>query len=285
MGTLTMNCILLATGSLVIVLNCFEAVCLLRVTKRKPFDSLLLSLSFADILSATPTVIFVALRIVGMLKDQDGLLLLIILMASTGFSHDHTAAITIERLLAVKQPLAHSIRMRGKFQGILITVVWVLGILNAIMIIWVYKNRNYTLLFLKVGCGSVIPHSIFYTVSYISIFRAANAREAFIHTEREGAQRSQIKAIWDESAHKKQRNMFITSVMLVFSFVVCLYPTCIDVLLAKSINDLSDKAHIFLLVNSICNPLIYFYKGYRQRLINANNRMKLCRNCFISEGN
>ena len=279
-----MSCILLATGSLVIVLNCFEVVCLLRITKRKPFDSLLLSLSFADILSATPIVIFVALRIVGILRDQDGFLLLIILMASTGFSYDHTAAITLERLLAVKQPLTHSVRMRGKFHGILITVVWVLGILNAIIIIWVYKNKQYALLCLKIGVGNMIPHSIFYTVSYISIFRAANAREAFKHTEREGAQRSHIKAIWDGNAQKKQRNMFITSVMIVLSFVVCLYPTCIEVLIAKSINDLSDKAHIFLLVNSICNPLIYFYKGYRQRLI-TNNRMKLCRNCFISEGN
>ncbi|XP_065064160.1 cholecystokinin receptor-like [Rhopilema esculentum] len=55
---------------------------------------------------------------------------------------------------------------------------------------------------------------------------------------------------------KKQRALVITCSMVVCSFFVCTLPFAIETLASTS-----QRFEVLLVVNSLCNPLVYFFKG------------------------
>lgn len=277
----------LTVGAIAFALNIAETILILRMRKRwKPFDKLLLSLSFADLLVAISTVIFCILWLLDVsVKGHQfsNEYFLLVLMSSEDYSLLHILAITVDRFFAVKYPLRHSMRMQGRLPVAMIAAIWISVVsINVIIITVAIKAHEKVLLTIKVFSVSLILLGICYAIAYWHMFKQVltQARRRSKSYESEKNYRCQIKELLFQEKCKNERTMLMTCCLVLSSYIICMYPISVEALIAKSsIEVISPVSQLLLLSNSVLNPLVYFFKGYRERRMRESRHQHLLREC------
>lgn len=260
--------IFITVASVAWILNLVESVLIIRMRKTwKPFEKILLSLSFADQLVAIVTIVscVMVLHDVKLTSDEDGVgYFIFLLLSSEDFSLLHILAITLDRFLAIKQPIKHHIRMQGRLPSIMIAVIWVAvtAFIAAVWAVAIIDTAPLPIL-LKFYSAVMILIGILYVFTYKHMFLTVLIRSAKAHN----VARCPIRQVLQNYSCKKERTLFMTCCLVLLSYIICMYPISIEILLRSRVTDLSAPSQMLLLSNSILNPMVYFYKGLCDRRV------------------
>eukprot|EP00794_Sanderia_malayensis_P006268 gene6268-6989_t len=246
----------LVISSLALILNFTEMAIIIRKKRIKLFERILLSLCVADILVSIYYPIqktyqhYKTKEWYGLdrLGEHFGIL----------SSIANIVVLGIDRLLAVKYPLRHKAWMSKRRVNIMIAIAWVSSLtltivcnanrfarINAteIKTVRVSSITFGTLVFL---CGVVIT-----TVYAIIIFTVLKSRRK---RRKMNMQVNGGKTV-DETA------VTITCINVVIAYSICTYPHVIDILA----NDHPALPFKFILLNSLLDPIVYFFKSYLKK--------------------
>ena len=260
-------------AAIALILNITESVLILRKRKRwKPFDKLLLSLSFADQLVSILTIIYLTLwysevTIYGHKFSSKSFLFL--LLTTEDFSLLHILAITFDRLFAIKQPIKHNVKMQGRLPALIIAGIWtcVITFVSAVLSIMIFQKNEYVPPLVKAYSVLLIVFGICYAFAYKYMFDSVLTKSAKARNQR----KCPLREVLTLDECKNQRNMFKTCILVLLSYIICMYPISIEILARKELKDLSIPSQVLLLANSVLNPLVYFYKGYSDRRVTQRN--------------
>ena len=274
----------MAVAAIAFILNITESALILKSRKRwKPFEKLLLSLSIADLIVATATIVYYSLALVGVtvkgrILSTDYFIYVLIL--SENYSVLHILIITVDRFMAVKYPIQHNMRMQGQLPNIFIAAVWVcVMIINGLFFLLAATAKGKVLLTFQVFSVMLILLGICFAIAYRHMFQVVISqaiKRAAAHTEGNNAH-CPIKEILFLEQCRKERTMLITCCLVLSSYILCIYPASIETVIAKDTSDISSISKVLLLTNSALNPLVYFFKGYRERRMRDNRREQLMR--------
>ena len=251
---------------LIVILNTVEAVLIIRCNSKNTFDKLLLSLAISDILVGLSVAAF---KIID-LTTYDSLTWLgtedcaIIFIASSNFSMLNLVLITVDRFLAVRFPIKHRILVTERRINTIIVLIWIVSAVSMIFLIIIELERKGTNESLFAMSGLILLIGAVMVVVYIKIFYVISKRTAKVTVE--GGQGNTIKirslVKVKKGPHLVEKAVFITGGVVTFSFVMCTYPFAFDFLIHQSAHEISLAPRFLLLLNSLLNPLIYFFKGY-----------------------
>ena len=276
-------------AAIAFLLNTTESVLILKSRKRwKPFEKILLSLSFADMIVATATIVYYSLSIVGVTVKGRRLsaeYFIFVLLLSENYSLLHILVITVDRFMAVKNPIQHNMRMQGSLPSILITAIWGCALLSSGLVVLIAATAK-TKVFLTIQVFSValIILGICFALAYRHMFLVAveHANQRSLKHKEEDNHHCVIKDFLFLQECKKERMMLITCCLVLSSYVICIYPVSIETLIADDFSEISIVSQVLLLSNSALNPLVYFFKGFRERHLRESRRANLLKDAIIA---
>eukprot|EP00794_Sanderia_malayensis_P020209 gene20209-22185_t len=263
---------------LVMLLNLVEVVTLARKHAcLKPYEKLLLSLAFSDLLVAVSVLVYkicdylIALN--NWLKEESFSLFLIFSMI---ISIGNSFVIAGDRFLAVKYPIKHRTWITNRKMNRAIIILWVVCLViiaaEYTSIIVAYPNAmRYSAV---VSSVLLLLYGVVVTIIYVYIFNLSTSKSAKMNPTAIRARNNlQNSASFKRPWNDKERRIFYTCFLVTFSYVICSYPFSIEFLIIKDANKVSLTTRLILFLNSAINPVIYFLKGYgeRRRQNAANN--------------
>ena len=273
MPTATITGAFIAVAAIALILGIVESILIIRMRKRwKPFDKMLLSLSFADQLVAVVTIIyqtmwFCEISIGGHKLSQQYFMLL--LLSSEDFSLLHVAAITLDRLCAIKYPIKHKIRAQGRLPVIMIAGIWFgVSILTITFSAIIFTDSASFPLLGRIYSVLILTLGLCFPLAYKYMLNSVLTRSANVHNE----PKCNIRDVIQQRECKKERAMLLTSCLVVISYIICMYPISIEMFFRKKPEEISSVTQLFLISNSILNPVVYFFKGYCDRIISQSTK-------------
>ena len=169
----------------------------------------------------------------------------------------HLMLVTFERLVAIKFTIHYPFIITEKNIKICVSVFWAIA-----MSTWGLRYiTSYVGLF---SLTTVLPSCvIFITISYVILYRETLRHKKRIKTQLINRQ--------ERERFLKEKKAFKTTVLVVGALVLCFIPAILLMLsivyrlpLAKS-EHFSDWARTFAMLNSLLNPLIYFWREKEMR--------------------
>ena len=240
--------------STIIIINSIETVILIRNRKRLTnYECLLLSLSISDIfvgLSKGSVNLLVRIGTIQIATDQD----LSMLWFSVACSLSHTVAITLDRLVAVCYPLRHRMLSTRKNIMVLLMITWSFSLLVFPITLASSNIRIRLCLAILIIITSIV---ILISYSFI-IHKAVIKRRRFLSSSNTNDQSVKMK---------KEFNLVWICFVIAVTFIAMMLPFSISAIIHPK---LSINMKIPLLVNSITNPLLYFFWKYLDRKIKRN---------------
>ena len=227
--------------------NLIEIVILSRKKQRRAYDSLILSLSWADFLTSIGWGLWIILVRTGNRKlKPDTLSILVTLQGVFWFtiwsSLIHVIAVATDRLICIFWPFCHRNFCARKFcSSLTIIVLWFISLtltVSAILLNLIYAARILTA-FLT---GTVITVNIFILFGLFKQFRPSLGQ----------TNKNPI-------TKKKERLALVMSGLITASFMVCNVPFAVKLFVNPNKTKLES---VLLLTNSLLNSLIYFFKFY-----------------------
>ena len=266
MEDLIKDVILIAVALAAVFLNIIEIVLILRIRKRKAFDKLLLSLAVSD---AAVGMILSGMKIFHIAKPQQSTL------QSTSdrqkafglsvlFSVANLLAISVDRLLAVKYPIKHRMTLTSRRANIAIIVLWVVtsifaSLCGLIIFNWTrhleYLINTVEVFFLGYG---ILLIAIYSHIFYLVCKRKAPTASTNCETS---TGRIRILALFTRRSLKSESTILFTGATVTATFIICTYPSAFEYLI-KQAKVFSFGSLLMLLLNSVLNPIIYFFKSY-----------------------
>ena len=278
----------MVVAAIAFLLNTTESVLILKARKRwKPFEKILLSLSSADILVATATIVYYSLSIVGVTVKGRRLsaeYFIFVLLLSENYSLLHILVITIDRFMAVKNPIQHNMRMQGSLPNILITAIWGCALLSSGVVVLIAATaKSKLLLTIQSFSVALIIMGICFAFAYRHMFLVAidHANQRSLKQKEEN-HHCAIKDFFFLQECKRERMMLITCCLVLSSYVICIYPVSIETLIANDVGEISIVSQVLLLSNSALNPLVYFFKGFRERRLRESRRANLLKDAITA---
>ena len=251
-----------------IILNLIELALITRKKLIKPFERILLSLSVADILvsvlycfrefyelvtnqplynPATANLIEIPLEVFAIMTSTTNVLIL-----------------GIDRLLAVKYPLQHAVWTTKAKTCLLIASAWVASIILSLLSnangLAGDESVNARKTSVKIFAGLLFTSVVGITILYALIVQTVVKRN-----------KAMRQANGSTGMQNNEVVITITCVLVVAAFAVCSIPYAIDIIIS---NTPSLPIKTFL-VNTILDPLIYFFKGYVQNKIRNKERNQI----------
>ena len=262
------NEILFITLSFIIaILNAYEIVLILRCRNRKAFDKFLLSLAVSDILVALSVASF---KLVDLVTNNtvpwlEGENIANMLLISVPFSVINLITITADRFLAVRFPIKHRILSTKRRVNAVIAISWSLGIFSVaffcvMQFVWEEKNE----ITLSIASVHLLVFGGVMILVYMNIFYLIWKRTVPGETGRrgEGKVRTRNPALSSKGPNMIERGVFIAGATVTISFIICTYPFAFNVLIKQSAEKASLASKLLILLNSLFNPIIYFFKSY-----------------------
>ena len=279
----------LVVAAVACILNITESILIIRQRKRwKPFDKLLLSLSAADQLVAMATIVYYSMSLAGVSVKGHELsteYFVFVLVSSEDYSVLHITAITVDRFMAVKRPLQHNMRMQGKLPVLFIAAVWLsVLVLNGVFISIVVAAHDKVMITVKVFSALLILLGISFAVAYRHMFQLV-VKQASLRSRTNDSEtnfRCQLKELLFLEKCRKERTMLITCCLVLSSYIICMYPIAVETLIATKSEEISVASQLLLVANSALNPIVYFFKGYRERRTRDERREQLLKDCNAS---
>ena len=163
------------------------------------------------------------------------------------FSAENLLFIGLDRLIAVRFPSKHKIWVTQNRMKFIIMISWTVILLCLAGMLWIDEANTKT----SEVSFYLIPYSILITVI---VFTMIYAYITYIVITRKSP---------TNSHHKQQRCqekvLVTTCALIVAIFIACSCPIAFEILIKK---DASQTTSTFLVVNSVLNPPVYFFKYY-----------------------
>lgn len=267
-ATVSFNAANVTICFIAIILNLIELALIIRKKRIKAFERILLSLSVADILVC---VLYCFREFYEFVTNQPlyntataNLIEFPLEAFSIMTSTTNVLILGIDRLLAVKYPLRHAVWTTKAKTCLLIVSAWVTSIILSLL-----SNVNGLAGDESVNArktsASIFSGLLFTSVVGITILYALIVQTVI----------KRNKAMSQANGSTGMRNnefvITITCVLVVAAFALCSIPFAIDIITS---NTPSLPIKTFL-VNTILDPLIYFFKGYVQNKIRNNERNQM----------
>ena len=257
----------ITVSSIIAFLNIFEIVLIVRCKNRKVFDKLLLSLAISDTfvgLSVASLKIYdlTAKGTVSWLRGTD---FASIFLLSVVFSMSNLILITADRFLAVKFPIKHRMLTTKRRVNAAIVLLWSLGIVCvAFFCVMQFRWGKDIHLTLNVASGFLLLFGAMMTIMYINIFylicKRRESNKTGIGEQNKATNRR--PALLLKGPNPTERGVFLTGAVVTLSFIICTYPFAISFFLKQSKGEIALLPKVLILLNSLLNPLIYFFKNY-----------------------
>ncbi len=231
----------------------------------KAFEKLLLSLSIGDLIISSCTVIFMLLVFAEAVdKRTSPRVFHLVLVASMGLSYWNIIAITVDRYFAVRYPIRHNIKMRPKFVNGVVAVIWLMAVKFTVVLGLVIYYKFHTVTYLMICAINVLLIGVMFGLIYFYLFK--RTMQSRLQTIQGSSSKTtcSITELRTEQRRRPERNLLITSSLVVATFVAANYPFAIEMLVQQRL-DFSFSSQLCLLLNCALDPLVYFYKGYRER--------------------
>ena len=248
------------------ILNVYEIVLIARCKNRKAFDKFLLSLAVSDILVALSVASFKIVDLatcntIAWLERENFANMFLI---SAPFSVTNLIAITADRFLAVRFPIQHRILSTKRRVYVAIVITWSLGIVSiAIFCVIQFKWEEKIEITLYIASVYLLAFGVMMIVVYVNIFYLICKRTVPGKTARGKEQvRTRIPALVLKGPNITERGVILTGAIVTISFIICTYPFAFNLLIQQSVGKISMVPKALILLNSLFNPLIYFFKSY-----------------------
>ena len=277
----------ITVGTLAVLINAVELF-LLAFKGRgiNPFEILLVNLSFSDFLCGLFIVIFEAIYFhQGYIQDYPGLnpfhYFAVFSCLSSVF---HVLFIGFDRLAAVKFPFRHRLWITRRRMVAVDLGVWIASIGGAFiaMISEIYHLQRGKERVSKATVSIIMLFSglIFILIYLYMIFLVSKSRKWLnrIYHRSRGSMKKDLscKMIYSTSEmrkHKtsrtktKETTIVSASVIVVLTYLICLYPSAIEglILVHRSVLPCSLDTFwtvLLLYLSSVLNPIAYFFKGF-----------------------
>ena len=252
---------------IIAILNAYEIVLILRCKNRKAFDKFLLSLAVSDILVAFSVASFKVFNLVtnGMVPWLDEKNYANMFLTLVPFTVTNLIAITVDRFLAVRFPIQHRVLSTKRRVNVAIGQIWFIGIVFVTffcIIQFEWKDEMYTTL--KVASVYLLVFGVVMIIVYMNIFylickRTVPGNRA---TGEERQVRTRNPVLMFKGPNMTERGVFLTGAIVTISFIICTYPFAITILQRHDKGNISLLPKVLFLLNSLFNPLIYFFKSY-----------------------
>ena len=247
-------------------LNIAEARLILRCQNKKTFDKLLLSLALSDVLVGVAVAAFKLVDIatnnsVSWLEGDD---FANIFVVSINFSTSNLVLITIDRFLAVRFPIKHRNLLTDQRVNAVIVLIWLLALAFGTYVCIVQFKWEEATQSMLIASGFLLLFGVGMMLAYIKIFymisKRAATRAAGTTQGKTATTRSLVEVI--KGPNVAERAVFITGGVVTLSFIICTYPFACEVLISQSAKKISLASRFMLVLNSLFNPFIYFFKNY-----------------------
>ena len=244
-------------GGLATVLNLVEIILICKTRKNwTSYQQLLLSLSVSDLVSG---LAFVCSGILlAKLKENPVQRLMELFMPFT-LSVENLLLIGLDRLIAVRFPLKHRIWVTQNRMKFIIIISWTLMFLFLAGMYWIHQTSP------KRAQDSFYhyPYSILFAVT---VFTMIYAYIIYIVITRKSPTNSHHKQ------HRRQEKVLVTTCALIVAiFIACSCPIAFEILTKKHV---SHTISIFLVVNSMLDPPVYFFKYYYDKKIKKETQAR-----------
>ena len=269
------------TGVIFMVLNSVEIFLISKkFSKRrttKAFETFLLSLSCSDLLVGTIIVVLliylIALDLSNATFPKSNVwfyafvgCFLFAFIASTF----NVLAIGLDRLLAIKYPLKHRLWMCPRCAKLVVIGIWILDV--AVVLARILA----TLMSSNTPAKVLLPPKYIYVLitgillsSFIFIFLYSFILWTVFQKTSHGVESSQTVSQTKQKTIKN-RNLAITCTLLMILFLVRSVPSATDILMTMGkVGQTLPLSMLLMTLNSMVNPVIYFYKSYMERRLSA----------------
>lgn len=240
---------------LAFILNSSEALFLIRQRARKTkYQNLVLSLAVADILASSFFVVCFTN------KNDRNIMRIIqqeLLWFSVSSSLLHVLAISFDRLLAIRFPLKHRFWFTCKKNMALIVIIWILSFLLIAPSLAVSLQTGKNNLIKQISSSLVIVTGLLLILLYAYIIRRTVSKECIFQIITLQSGKKEIVS----ACSLREKRILLTSALIVLSFIICNFPFAIVYIVTKQ---RQEYLILFLITNSILNPLIYFFQRYYQ---------------------
>ena len=255
------------------ILNMAEMYLMKKRKKYFPSEFLMISLAVADFLFSLLVTITLTLSMTYHNEGLTGWVVNECFHMLTSFSIIasilHVVGISIDRLIAVLFPLRHRVRTDTIKMKRAVFSIWLLT-LTFVASLSVYKYyRGFTYLMNDDSLDHKTELVISYTM-FISCFIVALIY--LIITRRLAMQASFLRSFRrsTSSRHKRKNNRrnkvetvaLLTACIVTLSFLVCTLPSACLPIVENVSHTIHTVSLCFLVCNSICNPIVYFWRGY-----------------------
>ena len=238
-----METIKLFISAFIIFVNVVE-ICLIAKRRHRitSYESLLLSLSFADLLVGVSVLIYKSDEIVEKI-------FWCVVMSSLW----HLAILTIDRALSVVYPFKHRRWVNRKRIAVCIMAIWVVSLAMGVPMVLALKNSVYRTVFgycmLDVSILMAFSYGI---IIYIAVIRRRK-RLPVSTTNR---------AIQQVTDLRKDLRLVLMCFVVVLSYTALTFPFAVKVL--RHSQDTSKEKRAFI-VNSVTNSLVYFFWKFSEK--------------------
>eukprot|EP00794_Sanderia_malayensis_P019048 gene19048-20961_t len=244
---------------------------------RNPTNTFLVMLAIADLLVG---LLFIPLYIGGhyiefyhnvMITEYLDVLILFTFYASV----INLYAVTIDRYIAVMHALRYNALMTTKAVSCIVAAAWFCpaAIVSALLICKITNPDVSIMVMIGFEVVFVIIPSVFMTIVYVKIFmeakRQINAVAALeVRSDSAAGNGNSARA----SKRKSEQKVAQTCALLLFVYLMCWIPTCVEqILLLAQIEPsivYTDIALILMISNSAINPILYglFKQDFRSKL-------------------
>ena len=251
----------LVTSIVAQVANAVEIIYLRKKTKTV-FICLLLSLCLADMFTSFAWSVYISLYL---LQIHITSLIMILLVPTIASSLLHITAIAIDRYFSAFYPILHLVRMNTiKVKILLILAVWSTPIATAMGVLAKIASGSFpeiTDIFLMfLGIFIIVTRALlvgFYAMIIKKIFMLSKARRKL------EANKTQA------GANRYEKATVVKCFVVTLTFFAFTYPFAIGLIQKKHSPNLFTA--VLLVLNSLVNPLAYFFTDYTRRCCRNTN--------------
>ena len=258
----------IAVGFMIIVANLVEVICVVRKKNKTTFEKLLLSLALSDLLVGVIITVYKTLDFVLDRKPwlNEGVTGFVFILSSV-FSLLNLLAITIDRFLAIRFPIKHRVLVTPRRANAVVILVWVSTCLVAVgisftLILEVPYANQYVITILAIG---IISIGIIINVIYFCILRFLLTRQVSVTARPEDVKVLQRILKLFRGPQKAERTVLLSSIIVVFTFIICTFPFAIEYLRVRDGEDLSFASKMLIVLNSLLNPFVYFFNNFLRK--------------------
>ena len=262
--TMSENSAYIPVAALIIIFNIVEIILILRIKNRTMFDKLLLSLALSDVIVGVVVAIFQGFHQHMMnntwLKPK---VVVNVFLLSMTFSTTNLFAIALDRFLSVQFPIKHRILCTNRRANIFIVALWMVCLVFATasgFITWTLDIRFIS----NILSVSLLVFGVFIITLYCAVFHLICKRKMRA-TRTDGKEvvlaRASI-ALFLKGPYKAERSVFFTGCIVTISFIICSYPFAFNLLILQNFK-LLFVTQFLIVLNSLFNPFIYFFKKWK----------------------